>query len=125
MIQSLLKIIPKGIKTSLKDLRKSKFKWRYFDNFDSLILHKLSFYKLSIEEKKVISDLNQYGYAITNLEKLFPDENVLNLLTDEMATLENDQRENIVEARKHISSGSKKKTFIYEFFKTIKSIDKR
>lgn len=90
------------------------FRWRYIDNFSSLLAYHLGDHRLSDSAEKVLRDLNRNGVAIASAQSLLGTDSCYDELLLAVDRLERDQARVIENARAAAVDTGNYKTFILE-----------
>ena len=105
--------LPEGVKQAARTFRDSPFKWRYIDNLSPLIKYSVKPKSLSGEGRRVLTDLNRDGIAITTASKLLSDFSVYHELKTEVERIEQRLATELDQARKNAEGVAEHKTFIF------------
>jgi hypothetical protein len=106
--------VPEGVKQVARNFRDSTFKWRYIDNLSPLLKYKVKPGALSGEARRVLTDLNRDGIAITTAQKLLRDYSLYQQLQTEIDRLEQKLAPELAQARQEAEGTAEHKTFIYD-----------
>lgn len=105
--------LPENVKQIAKSFRDSPFKWRYIDNLSPMIKYTVKPKSLSSETRRVLTDLNRDGIAITTAKQLLSDFSLYQQLKTEVERIEQKLASELDQARKDAEGIAEHKTFIF------------
>jgi len=97
-----------------KKIGDSYLVWRYVKNRKASSLYRRGGNKLNDVQRKILTDLNKNGIAITHVDELLPDTNIYKALQAYTSELEGHKRDAIESARKEADKISDKKDFLMQ-----------